>query len=105
MTVNRERQMRDQEVTTLNLDFETLGSAVDELQRLIEAYGRDAKICSRCEQYSESDKEYLSVMVPRLETDKEMKERIKREETSAAARLRYERRQYEALKKKFGNKT
>ena len=101
--INRERQMRDQEVTTLYLDFETLGSAVDALKGLIKSYGRDAKIRSYCEPYSNSDKEYLHVLVSRPETDKEMEERIKREEAYELRQSQFEKAQYETLKKKFGN--
>lgn len=101
MSVNRERSTRDEEVCTLYFDHETLESARDQLDRLIKEYGKDAKIRSYCDSYSDSDKEYLHVVIQRPETDKEMAERIRREEQNEAHRLASERQLYKALKKKF----
>jgi hypothetical protein len=105
MAVNRERKQRWDEKTSIDIDGGTLADAAKEIQRLIEQYGADARIESYCEAYSNSDKEYMHVMTPRLENDKEYNERIAQEEKWEAQRLESDRANYERLRKQFeGNK-
>ena len=102
--VNRERILRSREKETVWLDGNTLGEAVEQLQKLVRTYGEKAKLDSTCEQYSDSDKEYLRVFVDESETDAEMTARIELEERYAAMAEDRERREYERLQAKFGAK-
>jgi siroheme synthase (precorrin-2 oxidase/ferrochelatase) len=102
--VNRERILRSREKETVYLDSCTLGEAVEQLKKLVQTYGEKATLDSTCEQYSDSDKEYLRVFVDEPETDDEMNARIAQEERYAAMAENRDRREFERLQAKFGAK-
>ncbi len=102
MAVNRKRETILAEVDTIDLEYETLDSAIEILQRLAKAYGGDASIYR--EQYAYSDGYYFAVKANRLETDEEMKIRIAQEERWAADQEARERAEFQRLSAKFGEK-
>lgn len=102
--VNRERQLRAREQTTVYLDCVTLARALAEIKDLIKTYGKDAKLEYTREQYSDSDKEYLRVFVEELETDEELAARIAYEEKWAKIAEEREAAEWVRLQKKFGAK-
>ena len=102
--VNRERILRSREKETVWLDGNTLGEAVEQLQKLVKTYGEKATLDSTCEEYSDSDKEYLRVFTMEPETDAEMNARIAQEEKYAAMAEERDRREFERLQEKFGAK-
>ena len=63
MTVNRERKMVAREQTYVSFEYDTLETVLKQVKQLIKDYGPNAKIISRCEPYSDSDKENMYVYV------------------------------------------
>jgi thiamine kinase-like enzyme len=101
MAINREREQRLAEASSLCFEYCTLGDAAKKIAELIKEYGKDAVIHSYCDSYSNSEKEYLHVMVPRPETDKEYDARIKMLEDNERRREENDRREFERLQAKF----
>jgi hypothetical protein len=97
-----ERQIKWEERTTLDLDSYTLGMAMEEIQRMIAAYGENAKINSSTAPYSDSDKEYLYIMTPRPENDEEYNLRMEQLKKYAEQREKHERAEFQRLQAKFG---
>ena len=104
MTVNRERKMVSKEQTSLSLNYSSLGSILEEIQRCIELYGKDATVFMRCEAYSNSDKEYPYVYMDVPETDAEMAKRIAQEEEWDKNREESDKANYARLQKIYGDK-
>jgi hypothetical protein len=103
MTVNRERKtIRAYTGTDVDLEYETLKAAAERIKELISLYGEDAQIRTRREDYG--DCEYLSVYQSRLETDKEMTQRIRAEEDWEAHQAKQDAEEYQRLKAKFESK-
>jgi len=101
MAVNRERKTISADTGSgVYLEYDTLKAAAERIQELISLYGEDAKIIKRGEDYS--DREYLAVYQNRLETDKEMTQRIRAEEDWERQRGEQDRADYDRLKAKFG---
>ena len=100
MTVNRERKLVWHEKTSIDFEYDTLDEAIANLQRYREDYGGDARIDERHHEYS--DGTYLAIMVCEPETDRELTDRITREEHHATIRAERDRHEFERLKKKFG---
>jgi len=100
MAVNRNRKTVELCATDLDLEYRTLARARDIIQELIESYGPDAKI-DKC-QADYSDREYLTVMIKRPETDEEMASRIRKEEHYEAKAAERDLAEFERLKKVFG---
>jgi hypothetical protein len=100
MAVNRERKMVGSEVATLNLNYSSLGSALDEIKDLIESHGKDAMI-QECESRWDPGK-YLAVIEQVPEDDAQYNRRIKLEEQMEEILARREKEEYARLKKKFG---
>lgn len=105
MTVQRARQKRMEEVTTIDLEYLTLAEAVERLQGLVKVFGGDAKIDSTTDMYSNSDREYLRVMVARDETDAEYTARLAQEEAAYERETKRELEEYNRLQRKFAGKT
>ena len=104
MTVNRERKMVSKEQTSLSINYSSLGSIRNEVQRCIELYGENATVYMRGEAYSDSDKEYPYVYMDVPETDAEMAKRILQEEGWEKTRLENDKANYERLSKIYGEK-
>ena len=104
MTVNRERKMVSKEQTSLSLNYSSLGSILEEVQRCIELYGKDASPSKLGDAYSDSDKEYPYVYMDVPETDKEMAERIAKEEHWEQESQARDKANYERLQKIYGEK-
>lgn len=100
MAVNREREMLQTNVCTLDLEYETLASAREEFDRLIGVYGESAKIRRFQEAYDDTD--HLGVFVDRPETDDQMVKRIALEEYYEAQQTERDLREFERLKAKLG---
>lgn len=101
MAINTERQEKWQEQSSLDLEYCTLAEAKKKIEGLIAEYGENAKIYSYCDRYSNSEKEYMHVMTPRLENDQEYNTRIEQETKSEERRAVNERAEFERLSKKF----
>ena len=104
MAVNRARKMVRKEQTSLSIDYSSLGSLLEEVQRCIELYGKDATVMTRADEYSNSDKEYPYVYMDILETDAELTERITQEEPWEKDSQERDRVNYERLQKIYGEK-
>ena len=104
MTVNRERKMVAREQTYVSFEYDTLETVLKQVKQLIKDYGPNAKIISRCEPYSDSDKENMYVYVDKPETDKEMAERIAQEEKWEKDCQERDKANYERLQKIYGEK-
>jgi hypothetical protein len=103
MAVNRERKTISAYTgSSLNLEYDTLKAAAERLQELISLYGEDAELRMRGEDYGDS--EYLAVYQNRLETDKEMAQRIQREEEREEWQAKQDAEEYQRLKAKFESK-
>jgi hypothetical protein len=76
-------------------DHDSLIDMIADLQELSERYPG-----ARINTYHEYDSEYMAIEIERDETDVE----LKRRETEEAARVVQRRKNYEALKKEFGDK-
>ena len=101
-----ERKMvmrRQRYIGTFNYD--KLSSIKHQIDELIEYYGPDAEIRMSCEEYSDSDKEYMYVYKLVPETDDEMNSRILQEQANQVAKEEFERREFERLRAKFGTST
>lgn len=97
--VDRSRKIVLKPAESLDIKYQTLGSALKEIAHLIEKYGENASIDTYS--YPYNDTEYLYVYAERPETDKEMHERILQEEHMEKRREEQDRREFERLKKKF----
>ena len=104
MKVNYERKMVSREKTSIDFEYDTLELVLKTVNRLIQEYGKDAKIMSRCEPYSSSDRKYMYIYVDEPETDKEMATRIAHEEKYAKLKEDNDAAEFERLQKKFGAK-
>ena len=102
MIVNLNRKIISTEACSLNIEYETLASAVAKLQEYINLYGADATISMHCEQYSNSDTEYMYVMIDVPETDAQMAARIAQESEQERQPDARELAQYKRLQEKFG---
>lgn len=100
MTVNRNRMKVWREVTSLDLEYETLVDAITTLERYRAQYGDACRI--QKQDYAYDDGFYYAVMCERDETDAEMAKRIAQEEKWDAERTARERAEFERLKVKFG---
>ena len=101
--MNKERQLVDKEMTTVDFDGDSLGVVKIKIEALIKAYGSDAFIIYEADMFSESDKEYSRVYVKVPETDEQMKKRISTLEYYEKKRVLVEQREYERLKAIFGD--
>jgi hypothetical protein len=99
--VNRNRLNVPKRMERFYLDCSTLSSGLETIQYLIDKYGPDAMICEH-EDYSDSKYFAVSVNVP--ETDMEMTRRIAEEERWEADKTARDRKEFERLKAKFGDK-
>lgn len=102
--VNYERGMRSRNKATVYLEGDTLAKGIAYLQELAEQYGMDATLGLTCEQYSDSDKEYLRVFTQEPETDAEMAKRIADEEEWSRRDDERDAADYKRLQEKFGAK-
>lgn len=100
MTVNRERAKVWREVTSLDLDYDSLGDVITTLERYRAEYGDATSIQKR--EYDYEDGYYWAVMQERDETDAEMLKRIAQEQKWEAEQAERDRRDYERLKVKLG---
>lgn len=100
MTVNRERKLVWHEKISIDFEYDSLVEAIAKLQSHRADYGGDARIEEHPRTYS--DGAYLAIMVNEPETDREMTDRITREEHHAAIREERDRQEFERLQKKFG---
>ena len=98
--MDRERKMVSREVSTLDVDYRSLGSLLEDIQNLISQYGAEAQVEKR--PYSYSDGEYVAVLAVLPETDEEMARRIAKEEHWQAQQALRDRAEFERLKAKFG---
>jgi hypothetical protein len=100
MAVNRERMKVWREVTSLDLDYESLADVISTLERYRAEHGDACRI--RRQDHAYDDGYYYAVMCERDETDAEMTSRIAQEEKWDTERLARERAEFERLMKKFG---
>lgn len=101
MAVDRNRKIVWREITSLDdvLDGKTLDQAIQELQER-KADHPEGKLDWCQDRYS--DQYHLVLLSPDLESDEEMQTRIAREEQWDREQEDRDRRQYEALRKRFG---
>lgn len=105
MKVNYERKMvPKQQTTSIDFEYDTLEQVSKTVNKLIEEYGKDAKIMCHTESYSDSDKEYMYVYKDELETDEQMAKRIAYEEKFAKMKEERDAAEYKRLQEKFGAK-
>lgn len=104
MKVNYERKMVPNERTSIDFEYDTLEQVLKKVNKLIQEYGKDAKIMCRAEPYSDSDREHMYIYVDGPETDNEMAERIAQEEKSAKFFEERDAAEYKRLQEKFGVK-
>ena len=78
--VNYERKIVAKEQTYVDFDRDTLEEVLEKVNTLITEYGKDAKIQSQRDRYSDSDRETMYIFIDEPETDKEMAARIAKEE-------------------------
>jgi hypothetical protein len=102
--VNYERKMVSKEMESFSIDYSTLEDILAMTKRMIKEYGKTAKIYMRCEQYSDSDKEYPYVYMEVPETDEAMAKRIANEEEWSRCDDEREAAEYKRLQAKFGAK-
>ena len=100
MTVNRERAKVWREVTSLDLEYDSLSEAIANLERYRGLYGDACRIQKR--DYEYGDGEYWAIMQERDETDAELTKRIAQEEKWEAEQAERDRRDFERLKAKLG---
>ena len=98
--VDRTRKIVNKPVTSVDIEWSTLESAVKTLHNLVNTYGPNAKIKSYTPQYS--DTEYLYVYADEPETDSEMNLRIALEERYEREQEVRDRKEFERLAAKFG---
>jgi hypothetical protein len=98
---NRARMIVEVPETSVDINYGTLGNALETIQSLIEAYGSDARIDYYQAPYSES--QYLYVYVKRQESDDEYNARIANEERWERQGEEKDRQEYERLQRKFGS--
>jgi hypothetical protein len=98
--MTQERKMVKQVIdSSLHYQLEgSIASAIQELQRMAETYPN--VYIDWFEDYDGTKQLHLCQQVP--ESDSQMADRITREERQAVLTAEFERKQYEALKKKFG---
>ena len=99
--VNRDRKMVSKEMESFSIDYSTLEDVLAQTKRMIKSYGKGAKIFMRCEQYSDSDKEYPYVYMDVPETDEEMAKRIAQEEEWSRRDDEREAAEYKRLQAKY----
>ena len=102
--MNKERQLVDKEVATVDFDDDSLWAVKTKIEALIKVYGRYAFIRYETDMFSESDKEYSHVYIKVPETDEQMKKRVSTLEYYEERRLVAQRLDYEKLKVLFGDK-
>lgn len=100
MAVDRNRKLVWHEKISIDFEYDSLDEAIAKLQSHRADYGGDARIEERHHEYS--DGTYLAIMVNEPETDREMTNRIAREEHHATIREERDRQEFERLQKKFG---
>ena len=93
------RKQKKREVSSIDLDCDTLGQALSRIKELIEAYGEDADIKKTVDGYS--DYEYLGVFIMEDETDAEMEYRENLEAKQKKQQEERDAREFERLKQKF----
>lgn len=101
MAVNRERAKVWREVTSLDLDYDSLADVITTLERYRAAYGDATRIQKQEYGYGD-DGYYWAVMQERDETDAEMHKRIAQELLWEAEQAEQDRRDFARLKAKFG---
>jgi hypothetical protein len=90
------------EVGTLDYDYSSAESVIDQLNHFIEIHGKgNVTLINKPTPYS--DDYYVAILANREETDEEYRVRLVEEETRVARRLEQERETFESLKKKFGD--
>lgn len=99
--VNRERKIIEYAAISVDIEYGTIGSAIEELQRLAVNFGEDARIDWYEPPYT--DNRYLYVYAKRPETDEEMQSRILQEERWEKMQETRDRAEFDRLQKKFGN--
>jgi len=101
--VNRTRQNVDiMVIGSLDLDGETIDRAITYLQELKAEHGDNCFIKDYQDIFSTSDRCYTGLCRSVPETNVQMEVRIAKEEKWEKWRVEEERRQYDELKKKFG---
>lgn len=97
------KKMRLEEVGTLDI-YGSAESIIKQLQPLIELYGENKVSCStEVYQYSGGDT-HIAIFRSREETDEEYQTRTVEEEKYSKNCEQRERKQFEELSKKYGNK-
>lgn len=94
-----ERKTVLKEKTTLSIDGYLLKDVIEDFTALLATYGDKAKISEQSYKYDEAT--YLALLVPELETDAEMQERIRKENHCKGLREEHERKEFERLAAKF----
>lgn len=97
--MNQEKKLVLRNKTEVDLEYHTLESAIEELQRLANWYGKDAKLVMV---YDYDDKECLFVQVEELETDIEFNKRVEEENRYKKIKEENELKEFERLAKKYG---
>lgn len=87
---------------SIDLEYMKIEDAVKYLSELAQQHP-GAKFEEFQEEYSNSDRRYLYLMVERLETDAEEQAREKREQEYADRQREHELRTLKALQEKYGN--
>jgi hypothetical protein len=88
------------EVGTLDYDYSSAESVIDQLNHFIEIHGKGNVTLSN-ETHMYSDGSYVAIFTKREETDEEYRVRLVEEEIRATRLLDQERETFETLKKKF----
>jgi len=99
MSINYERKMIDQEVNTLDVEYDTLKQVQDKIADLVERYGPDATV-QKCSD-AWSDYTYLGIFVKGLETDQQYNKRLTYEKKWAEDAEARDVAEFNRLKKRF----
>lgn len=99
--VDRSRKFAFKRVSELELSYTTLGDLLDEVRRMIDFYGADARVDTYQNDYEETI--YHGGIFARVEeTDAEMAKRIGQEERWEKYREEQDAKEFARLKAKFG---
>jgi hypothetical protein len=89
---------------TIDKKISELQKIKNDLEKIFDGTGKHYIMLFEGRTYYESDTAPLSWQIVRQETDEEYSERVRSKIGAEAKQADYERQQYEALKKKFGDK-
>jgi transcription initiation factor TFIIIB Brf1 subunit/transcription initiation factor TFIIB len=98
--INKNRLLVSKLVKTIHLDYTTLADAKQIIDDAIIDYGADARF--RSYQEDDGDTQYLGIFAMQLESDREMAQRIKKEEKAADLCEQRDLKEYQRLRNKFG---